>query len=205
MTLHDFTLGTTVHNDGWLQLIVIKGKVQQDVIHIFYSNIHHIDYTQLSFETEVYRVRMLIDPDRVSMLLGITYPSANVIVFPNQGIDKAYISKIFERKDKTWFGKLPSVECCMLAMVLNIILVHNLLQTSHKIDMSDDMVHLVASLTVIMCQMMLQTPINDGMKIWSASHLDYGKCGVIFPRDAVTLPLGLPIDDATIKRMEGQR
>lgn len=60
----------------------------------------------------------------------------------------------------------------MLARVLNIILVHNLLQTSHKTDMFDDMVHLVVSLMegkaidmpTIMCQMMLQTSIDDGTK-----------------------------------------
>lgn len=33
----------------------------------------------------------------------------------------------------------------------------------------------------------------------------FEQCGVTFPRDVVTLPQGLPIDDTTIKRMEGQR
>lgn len=58
-------------------------KVQQEAVHIFYSNIYNIDYTQLSFETKVYGVRMLINPDQVSMLLGIARPSAGVVVFPN--------------------------------------------------------------------------------------------------------------------------
>ncbi len=50
--------------------------------HIFYSNIHHTDYTQLSFETEVYGVRMLINPDRVSMLLGLLAPEPMSLSFP---------------------------------------------------------------------------------------------------------------------------
>lgn len=106
---------------------------------------------------------MLIDPDLVSMLLGIARLSANVVVFPNRGINKARISELFEREDNTWFEKLPTTKCCMLAKVLNIILVHNLLQASHKMDMSDDMAHSVASLMegkeidvpAIMCQLML--------------------------------------------------
>lgn len=97
------------------------------------------------------------------MLLGIACPTANVVVFPNQGINKAHISKHFERDGNSWFRKLPTGECCMLARVLNIILVHNMLQTTHKTNMIDDMVHLVASLMEgkvidvldIMCQVML--------------------------------------------------
>lgn len=51
----------------------------------------------------------------------------------------------------------------MLLRFLNIILGHNLLSTTHKMDMSDDMVHLVANLMegkvldipTIMCYVML--------------------------------------------------
>ncbi len=42
-TLRDFTIGMTIPNDGWLQITIIKGKVQQEAIHIFYSNIHNTD------------------------------------------------------------------------------------------------------------------------------------------------------------------
>lgn len=116
-----------------------------------------------------------------------------------------------------WFHKLSTIEYYMLARVFNIILIHNLLQTSHKTDMSDDMVHLMASLMegkaidvpTIIYQMMLQTSIDDGMKRGPL----YGvlvtqimeQYSVTFPRDAVTLAQGLPIDDVIIKRMEGQR
>lgn len=149
------------------------------------------------------------------MLLGIIRPAADVIIFPNQGIEKAHISELFKQEGNMWFKKLPTAEYCMLARVLNIILVHNLLQTSHKTNMSDDMVHLVASLmegkvidvSAIMCQMMLQTFIDDGIK----RGLPYGvlviqiieKCSVTFSRDVITLSYGFPIDDATIKRMKG--
>lgn len=108
-------------------------------------------------------VRMLISPDRITMLLGIAHCTTDVIVFLNQGIEKAHISELFERESNTWFRKLPTTKCCMVARVLNMILVHNLLQMTHKTNMSDDMVHLVSSLMegksidvpAIMCQVML--------------------------------------------------
>lgn len=60
----------------------------------------------------------------------------------------------------------------MVAKVLNMILVHNLLQTTHKTDMLDNMIHLVANLIesksidviAIMCQVMLQALIDSGSK-----------------------------------------
>lgn len=73
-----------------------------------------MNYTQLLFKTEVYEVCMLINPDRVCMLLGIACPLASTVIFSNQGIDKACISKLFE--------------CCMVVRVLDIIIVHNLLR-----------------------------------------------------------------------------
>lgn len=68
--------------------------------------------------------------------------------------------------------KLLTAECCMVARVLDIILVHTLLQTTHKIDISEDRVYLVASLMeeksidvlAIMCLVMLQAFIDNGMK-----------------------------------------
>lgn len=70
---------------------------------------------------------MLTNLDRVMMLLGIGRPTANVVVFPNQGIDKAHIFELFERKGSSWFEKLLTAQCCMVVRVLNIILVHNFL------------------------------------------------------------------------------
>lgn len=104
---------------------------------------------------------MLINPDWIAMLLGISHLTADVIVFPNQGINKAHISGLFKREGNSWFGKFPIVECYMVARVLNMILVQNLLQTIH--NMSNDMVHLLESLMegkvidapTIMCQVML--------------------------------------------------
>lgn len=60
-TLRDFTMGTMIPNDAWMQRTIIKGKVQQEAICILYSNIHNTDYTHLSFKTEVYGVWMLIN------------------------------------------------------------------------------------------------------------------------------------------------
>lgn len=105
----------------------------------------------------------------------------------------------------------------MVARVLDIILVHNLLQTTHKIDMLDDWAHLVAILMkgkaidvpAIMCHVMLQTTIEDGTKrglsyrVMVTQILE--QCGVTFSHDVVTFPQGLPIDDASIKRIEAQR
>lgn len=99
----------------------------------------------------------------------------------------------------------------MVVRVLDNILVHNLLQTMHKITMTDDRVHLVASLIegksidipAIMCQVMLQSSIDSGMK----QGLPFGvlviqilqQCGISFPKDAVVLPQRLPIDDGRAK------
>lgn len=97
------------------------------------------------------------------MLLGITHPGAGTSVIPNQGIDKAHISKLFEREGTSWTGKLPTVECCMVACMLHMILIHNLLQMLHKNAMTDYRAHLVASLMegkpidvpTIMCHIIL--------------------------------------------------
>lgn len=130
---------------------------------------HH---TQLSFEMKVCGVGMLINPDRVSMLLEIACPLADAVIFPNQGIDKAHISKLFEREGISWTRKTPTKKCYMVARVLDIILVHNLLQTTHKTDMLDDRVNLVTILMegksidvpAIMCYTMLHTSIEDDTK-----------------------------------------
>lgn len=85
----------------------------------------------------------------------------------------------------------------------------------HKTTMKNDRAHLVVSLMegksivvpTIMCQVMLQMSIDDGIKrglpyrVLVTQLLE--QCVVTFPRDVVTLSQGLPIDDATIKRMEG--
>lgn len=146
-----------------MQITIIKSKVQEEVVRIFYSNIHNTNYTQLLFKMEVYGVGMLINPNRVSMLLGIVCPLANAMVFPNQGIDKAHISKLFEREGTSWNEKFPTTECCMVVRVLDIILVHNLLQTTQKTIMTDDRIHLVPRLIegkpidvlAIMCHIMM--------------------------------------------------
>lgn len=83
MTLQDFTIGTAIPNDGWMQLTIIKGKVQQEVVHIFYSNIYNSDVTCLSFKIEVYNVWMFVNPNRIAMLLGINRPTTDVTIFPN--------------------------------------------------------------------------------------------------------------------------
>lgn len=121
---------------------------------------------------EVYEVHMLINLDWISMFLGIARPFANVVVFPIMGIDKAHISELFKREGSTWFGKLPTSKCTMLLRFLNIILVHNLLSTTHKTNMTDDIVHLVTSLMegkalnvpAIMCYTMLNMTSNLGTK-----------------------------------------
>lgn len=103
----------------------------------------------------------------------------------------------------------------MLLRFLNLILVHNLLPTTHKTDMSDDMVHLVAGLMegkaldvpAIMCYVMLPASSNKGSK----QGLSYGvminqlmeQCRVTFLCDAVVISQGLPIDNSTVHRMEG--
>lgn len=124
---------------------------------------------------------MLINPDRVSMLLGIAHPLVDAAVFPNQGIDKAYIFEFFERESTSWTRKLPTKECCMVR-VLDIILVHNLLQMMHKTTMSDNRAHLVASLMegkstdvlTMMCYTMLQTSIEDDTKrVYHTACLSY--------------------------------
>lgn len=97
-TLRDFTIGTVILNDVWIQIIVIKGTVQQEAVRIFYSNIHNINFTNLSFEIEVYGVRILINPDQVAMILEIARPTTDIVAFPNQGIDKAHISMFFKRE-----------------------------------------------------------------------------------------------------------
>lgn len=84
-----------------MQITVIKGTVQQQAVKIFFSNIHNTNFTNLSFETEVYRVRMLINPYWAMMLLGIARPITNIAIFPNQGINKAHISELFERENNS--------------------------------------------------------------------------------------------------------
>lgn len=158
---------------------------------------------------------MLINPVRVFMLLGIARPVTNQdrVIFPNVGIDKVHIFELFERKGTIWFGKLPTGECAMLLRFLNIILVQNLLPTTHKIDITNDMVHLVVNLMegkalhvpAIMCYVMLQASTNLGTK----RRLPYGvmitqlmeQCRMTYLRDVVVLPQGLPIDDGIVHRM----
>lgn len=131
-----------------------------------------MDYAQLFFETKVYGVCTLINLDLVSMLLGIVCPSADAIFFPNQGIDKAQIFELFKWEGTSWFGKWHTTECSIVARVLDITLVDNLLQTTYKTTMTDDKAHLVTSLMegksidvlTIMCHIMLQTSIEDGIK-----------------------------------------
>lgn len=86
-----------------------------------------------------------------------------------------------------------------MARVLDIILVHNLLQTTHKTTMTNDRVHLVTILMegksidvpAIMCHIMLQTSIEDGTKRGLLYEVLVTKlleqCGVTFPRDSVIL------------------
>lgn len=71
---------------------------------------------------------------------------------------------------------------------------------THKTDMTDDIVHLVASLIkgkaidvpAIMCQVMLQASIDLGTKrglpyrVLVTQILE--QCGVSFPKDVMTLP-----------------
>lgn len=145
---------------------------------------------------------MLINLDWVSMLLGLLSSLPNVVVFLNTGIDKAHISKLFEREGSTWFGKITTGECVMLPRFLNIILVHYLLPTTHK---TNDMVHLVASLMegkaldipAIMCYMMLNVSSDLGIK----RRLPYEmmitqlleQCGVTFLPDVVVLQKDYPL------------
>lgn len=39
---------------------------------------------------------MFINPDRLSLILGISHLAFNPVVFPKVGIDKAYIAVLFE-------------------------------------------------------------------------------------------------------------
>lgn len=49
---------------------------------------------------------MLINPNLVSMLLGIACLSTDAMVFPNQGIDKTHIFELFGRQGNTWFWEV---------------------------------------------------------------------------------------------------
>lgn len=118
-----FHLGDINPNNEWKQITLIKGVAQQEVIRIFFANIYSLNYTKLFFETKVYEVRMLINPDCISQLLGIFLPKIDLALFPNTGINKAHISTLFEQERCTWFGKLPTSECQVLLRFLNIILV----------------------------------------------------------------------------------
>lgn len=143
---------------------------------------------------------MLINMDRISVLLWIAHPTFDLVIFCNVEIDKAYIFEIIEKEGLTWCGKLPTSKCDMVLRVLNIILVHNLLPTTHQTDMIDNLVHLVVSLMedksidfpTIMCYVMLQATLDRGSK----RGLPYGvmitqlieQHRVTLPCDVVVLP-----------------
>lgn len=84
----------------------IKGEVQEEVVHVFWSNIHVSNLNTLSFSTKVYGVQMDMDPFMLSTLLGIARPIGQVVVFPPEELDKATISEVFCHEDTMWFGKL---------------------------------------------------------------------------------------------------
>lgn len=45
ITLRDFTIATQVPYDGWKQLTIIKGDIQQEVVRIFFVNAHNPNFT----------------------------------------------------------------------------------------------------------------------------------------------------------------
>lgn len=53
-TLFDTLIGYELIFGGWESLMTIKGIVQEEVIWVFWSNIHDLSLDDLTFHTEVY-------------------------------------------------------------------------------------------------------------------------------------------------------
>lgn len=109
-TLYNVSVGHNLFPIGWKDFMSIKGILQEEAMHIFYTNIHASKITQLYFRIEVYGVHMEIDPDVISTLLGIDYPDEDVVEFPPTGINKVEILALFSQKEKHQFGKLTVTE-----------------------------------------------------------------------------------------------
>lgn len=107
--------------------MIIKGKVQEEVVWVFWSNIHDSSLEYLTFCTKVYGVQMDVNPSALSTLLGIVRPIGQTVAFSPKELDKAAIYEVFGRESTTWFGKLQATKCLLEVRLLNLIFPHNLL------------------------------------------------------------------------------
>lgn len=209
-TLFDTIIGHELMFGGWESLMKIQGIVQEEVVQVFWSNIHDSGLKDLTFHTEVYGIQMDVDPSVLSTLLGIARPIGQVMAFPPKEIDKAAISDIFGREGTTWSGKLQSTECLLEVRLLNLIFTYNLFPTTHNNNMPDTMVHVIYSLltkkgvdiTTIMCHMIISETRNSSTSWFFLygvliTHL-LEVYGVSFPKNATTLKQGAEIDQSTI-------
>lgn len=69
-TLFDHLIGYELMPGGWESLMTIKGVVQEEVLYVFWSNIHDSNLNDLTFHTEVCGVQMDLYPSHYPPYLG---------------------------------------------------------------------------------------------------------------------------------------
>lgn len=129
---------------GWLPLFQIMGLIQEEVVHIFYSNMFEEDFSTQSFCSSVYKVPLTADV--IAELLSMPQVTKQELEFL---IDKLTMAQKLEWVQEL-YGKfikrdteLKHSACRSMGKFLHWMFTYNLLPTTHYSGLTDDTTYLI--------------------------------------------------------------